>query len=186
MAAVADDKRAKGTADDWSIDPAPPGLIDRPLDFLLAEHHRQRQAAALVDRTADGDFDRRGLAALIDFLEGDFARHIGDEEIVLFPVLRQHCPPEDDVGRILDRLQDEHRADEQIAEQAIFLLAARLAGAPLTREGQAALRRFADHVRSHLELENAVLLPLARARLRPTTLAMLADMLRARRGARRA
>lgn len=172
-------------ADPWTIEPMPSGLIDSPLDFIFAEHHRQREAVAILTMVADGEVNRRGISELIAFLEQDFALHIGDEEIVLFPVLRQHCLPEDNVDRILDRLQDEHRADEVNGDLTIEILKGRLDDRPLSGEASRRLRRFAEHVRQHLALENGVLLPIARVRLNPNVLESLADMLRERRGMRR-
>lgn len=170
--------------DPWTIEPVPKGLIDSPLDFIFAEHHRQREAATILMMVADGEFNKRGVAELITFLEVDFAVHIGDEEIVLFPLLRRHCPPEDGVDRIIDRLQDEHRADESDGEAVIGILKERLLGQTLSENSKRQLRRFAEHVRQHLALENGVLLPIARVRLKAGILQTVAALLRERRTAR--
>lgn len=193
MAAVQQDKdppdrvrSAHGDhTDPWTIEPVPRGLIDSPLDFIFAEHHRQREAATILTMVADGEFNRRAVTDLIAFLEHDFALHVGDEELVLFPILRQHCLPEDNVDRIIDRLQGEHRADEENGEVAIGILKARLSGRPLMAESSARLRHFAEHIRQHLGLENGVLLPIARVRLKPDLLQTVAGMLRERRAPRR-
>lgn len=171
-------------SDPWAIEPIPKGLMDKPIEFIFAEHHRQREAAAIMVVAADGGFNKRGVADLIAFLEEDFARHIGDEEIVLFPILRQRCLPEDNIDRIIDRLQDEHRTDESDGDAVIGILKQRLEGRPLSASSSARLRRFAEHIRQHLALENNVLLPIARVRLDEEMLGILAAMLRERRARR--
>lgn len=172
--------------DRWTIEPIPRGLIDSPLDFIFAEHHRQREAAAILTMVADGEFNKGGVAELIAFLEHDFALHVGDEEIVLFPFLRRLCLSEDNVDRIIDRLQEEHRTDESDGAAVIGILKERLGGHPLPAHSSGRLRCFAEHIRQHLALENSVLLPIARVRLKPDVLETVAGMLRERRARRQA
>lgn len=165
----------------WIIEPIPAGLIDSPLDFIFAEHHRQREAASIISMIADDEFDAKGIERLADFLENDFILHIGDEEIALFPILRQHCLPEDNVECVIERLQDEHREDESINDEVVAILRGMLSGEMLTESAKRRLHMFAEHVRQHLALENGVLLPIARVRLAPHVLDTLADMLKERR-----
>ena len=167
--------------DPWAIEPMPRGLIDSPLDFIFAEHLRQRQAASILTMVADGEFKKSGVIALIEFLETDFALHIGDEEIALFPLLKDHCLPEDNIVRVLDLLQEEHREDESNCEDVLALLRASLQGEALDLKAKRRLRSFAEHICQHLALENGVLLPIARVRLKEPQLSVLKDMLKARR-----
>lgn len=170
-----------GGYDPWAIEPMPEGLIDSPLDFIFADHHRQREAAQIITMIADGEFDKAGVENLVRFLEVDFALHIGDEELALFPILREHCLEEDNVGRIIERLKEEHREDEAINTDAIDILKQRLAGGSLPLSNSRRLRQFAEHIRQHLALENGVLLPLARVRLGAEALETLSGMLKERR-----
>lgn len=170
-----------GFLDPWVIEKSPDGLIESPLDFIFAEHHRQREAATILTMIADGDFNKRGVRSLIKFLETDFDIHIGDEEIVLFPVLKQHCLPEDNVARVIDRLQDEHREDESTNEVVISILKSMGDENSLSKKDRRRLRVFAEHIRQHLALENGVLLPIARVRLGPPELKVLTRLLRERR-----
>lgn len=165
----------------WRIAPAPVELAERPLDFLLAEHHRQREAAAILIRIADGAFDPEGIGRLIDFLKGDFARHVGDEELVFFPILRAACALDDEIDVLTARLSEEHAADESLGEEVLELLAKRRAGSALAPADCARIRHFAEHLRQHLALENAVLLPIAEARLSENDRAALAAALSRRR-----
>ena len=164
----------------WLINPTPVDLLDAPLDFFFAEHHRQRQAAIVLHLVADGEFDREGVSNLIAFLENDFALHVGDEELGFFPILKQCCNPEDDIEPLLKRLADEHKDDETIGDEALSIIKRRLAGEKLKPDDQRSLRRFADHIRQHLAVENAVLLPIARLRMDADSLETLSTILKQR------
>lgn len=170
-----------GRDNPWAIEPMPAGLIESPLDFFFAEHLRQRQAASIVTMIAEGEYNKKGVSDLIKFLEIDFALHIGDEEVALFPMLKAHCLPEDNIERILDLLQEEHREDESSCENAIALLRATLSGEKIDHNAKRQLRTFAEQICQHLALENGVLLPIARVRLEQNALTALKDILINRR-----
>ena len=99
----------------------------------------------------------------------------------LFPMLRQHCFPEDNVDRILARLVDEHREDEESVETVTDILRQSVSSQSIHANGGRMLRKFAEHIRQHLALENGVLLPIARVRLAEQELGVLADLLKSRR-----
>lgn len=163
--------------DRWRIEPMPAGLIETPLDFLFAEHLRQRQAAAMLVMIADGAFDKNGVAGLVEFLKEDFARHVTDEEFVFFPAMRAVCTLDDEIDILTARLSEEHSQDESIGKEVLEILGRRLAGRRLSAGESERIRHFAAHIRQHLALENGVLLPIARARLRDSDLAELAEAL---------
>ena len=165
----------------WTIEAMPAGLLDEPLEFIFAEHHRQREAALILVLIADGEYDRRGVADLIQFLESDFALHVGDEELAFFPILKQQCRPEDNIDALIKRLSDEHKDDEQIGDEALALLRGVVNGKNLSEDDKRLLRAFAEHIRQHLAVENAVLLPIARLRMDDDALKAFSDRLKARR-----
>jgi len=173
-----------GGRDLWFIEPMPKGLIDSPLDFIFAEHHRQREAAVILSMIADGEFNRAGIEGLIEFLQTDFALHVGDEEIILFPALKVYCQSDDHVERIIERLVDEHKENESSCDEAVAILRKRLTETELAPDEFRKLRRFSDHIRQHLALENGVLLPIARVRLDTNALQDIAESLKQRRIAR--
>lgn len=184
---ASDDRTIQGSGgmsmayDQWAIERMPAGLIDSPLNFIFAEHHRQREAASILTLLADGEFDLEGVKTLLAFLETEFPLHIGDEELALFPMLREHCLPEDNVDRILARLEDEHRDDEASVEMTTAILKESISSQRIGENEKRRLRLFAEHIRQHLALENGVLLPIARVRLKETELSVLAEMFKVRR-----
>lgn len=165
-------------------------MLSTPLDFIQSEHLRHRELCRAVEELAesvtglDADLGR----AVAEFLETEMVLHVIDEEEDLFPLLRRRLKPADEADRIVGLLSGEHAADEVLAGEIIAGLRAVMAtgaGAP----GKAlrnALLTFADRQRRHLTVENAIILPLAAARLSKRDLSQLARRMAARRGIRMA
>lgn len=163
----------------------PGNLPDRPLDFLIADHARQRTAFALIEELARARaLDRTLAAEVLRFLECDMVAHVDDEEADLFPLLRLRCEPEDQIERVLEDLSTEHAAEERIAVE----IRAGLARA-LERDCRIAeivglderMLAFAAAEQRHLALEHAIVLPIARARLSEDDLRDLGARMMARR-----
>lgn len=163
------------------ISPPATSLLKEPLEFILEEHLRQRQAAKILCLIADGVVNRRTIEAAADFIRHDLALHILDEELSLFPALRVSCLPEDNIGQLLDILAVDHREDERLSGEVRRILSALLAGESLADADAVNLRAFADHLRRHIALENGVLLPLAAARLDVDAIALLSTSMVERR-----
>ncbi len=168
------------------IDALPVELAASPLDWLVAEHDRQRQLCQVIDEAASLAQPPAGLLAeIIAFLRHDLPLHVIDEEEDLFPLLRRRCRVEDDIRRVLGLLSSDHHAEAASATRLADRLEAVLAsgGAP----SQAAdlvrsMHNFTQRERRHIALENAVVLPIARLRLTPFDLNSLSRRLLARRG----
>lgn len=163
------------------IEQASTDLIGSPIDFLYAEHLRQRQAAKIITLIADGVINRRTIHTMIEFITNDLALHVLDEEISFFPILRRRCLPDDRIDELLSVLAADHRDDERMSEEVVAILRKLASGDSAGDEDQSTLRRFADHLRHHLALENGVLIPIARARLNDEMLGVIAQSMIARR-----
>jgi hemerythrin-like domain-containing protein len=171
-----------------SVRRAPDGLEptpDDPLDFILYEHLRHRVMCNALDSLADAErFDATSVTKLAEFIRSDLTLHVADEEEVFFPMLRRRCLPEDEIESALERMNREHAEDRDLSAQVrVFLLTAVTERRPMSAIPGAveALRRFAQHQRRHMMLENAVLIPLARRRLSNEDLSVLGARLAARR-----
>lgn len=161
-----------------------PGLLARPLDFICEDHLRERQICAEIDHLAQTSaFDRRAAVAALRFLNEELGVHLRDEAEDLFPVLARRCTEEDAIHTVLTRIRSDQEAALSVLPQVREVLVACLdTGAALTEAGRELLTRFASHVRRHLVAENAILLPIARARLTPGDLRAIAAHMQARRG----
>ncbi|MGC9368901.1 MAG: hemerythrin domain-containing protein [Paracoccaceae bacterium] len=168
--------------------PADPGggAVDlrrhaNPLDALAADHQRQRDMADGLWALADArDPDPELARDLLGRIQRELPLHMQDEDADLFPLLRRRAEPEDDIGEILSRLDAEHEELAGWQKAVLDGLKAVIAGDPLP--DPMALRGFAEANNRHMTLENAVILPLARARLTRDDLTSLRLRMAARRG----
>lgn len=128
---------------------------------------REREICVMLDRIAAAESpDRDAAAHAAGFLADELPLHFADEEEDLFPLLRQRCEPEDDIERVLARLFADHGHAGLETPGLVGLLRRVAEGeAALASEDRALLTGYATHSRRHLILENAIILPLARARL---------------------
>lgn len=164
--------------------PTPPGLLGQPLDFISEDHLRERQICAVIDAIAlAARLDRQAALTVLRFLNEELNVHLRDEAEDLFPLLSKRCTAEDGIESAIARIRvDQTEALRLLPEvRATFALCLDT-GSDLSAEGRAILTRFVGHVRRHLVAENAILLPIARARLTRADLAILSAHMRARRG----
>jgi iron-sulfur cluster repair protein YtfE (RIC family) len=164
--------------------PTSPSLLANPLYFISEDHLRERQVCAVIDGLATAEvFNQQSATAVLRFLNEELNVHLRDEAEDLFPLLARRCTEEDAIESAIDRI----RADQDKAMRLLPQVRAMLAdcldsGTDLTVEERAVLSRFAGHVRRHLVAENAILLPIARARLTRADLRTLSNHMRSRRG----
>jgi iron-sulfur cluster repair protein YtfE (RIC family) len=140
-----------------------------PLDWFAREHEHHREMCAEMRELASSQtFDRAALVAMAEFVERELAQHLMDEEQELFPLLTRRAEPDDGAEEVLQRLRGEHRHDRDQAQAVAVHLRRCLDERRAPGEdalASLALASFATHELTHLALENAVVLPLARLRL---------------------
>jgi iron-sulfur cluster repair protein YtfE (RIC family) len=164
--------------------PTSPDLLAKPLDFISEDHLRERQLCAVIDGLAAGAcLHPQTAMTVLRFLNEELNVHLRDEVEDLFPLLARRCTEEDCIDSAISRV----RADQIEAIRLLPTVRATLGacldtGSDLAAEDRAALTRLAAHVRRHLVAENAILLPIARARLTRADLRMLSRQMRSRRG----
>ena len=157
--------------------------LDDPLEQISQEHLRQREVCAILDKLANlQEPDPDLVAEVLPHFDTLLARHVHDEEDDLFPILRKRSDPGDDINETLDRLARKHEVSLKLAvEVREILRAMALEKAAPDAAQAAALTGFAAHERRHLIAENAIVLPLARARLTAADLRKLRDHMAQRR-----
>lgn len=146
-----------------------------PLEQISREHLRQREVCAALDKLAALKRPAPELAAgVLPHFDTLLPRHVQDEQEDLFPLLRQRSEPGDDINETLDRLALKHGVSLKMAEKVRGIVQAMAQANALPDADQAAaLIDFAAHARRHLIVENAIVLPLARARLTAEDIAVL-------------
>lgn len=147
-----------------------PCLRRSPLDLIEHEHLAQAQLCDSLERIADGlpdNVDRKLCRTVIDALQFDMPLHHRDEELGLFPLIERRALPDDNIEDILARLALEHATDECFAGELLENLESLSEGRKLTNPDMVGymLRSFFESYRRHIHWENAIVLPLARARL---------------------
>ena len=167
--------------------PLPAEAFADPLGLILAAHARQRQLCDQFDALVN-EHKIEAVAPLaqqlLDFINGDLARHTEDEERDLFPLLRQRCLPEDGIEHVLDQLSAEHELDQDLVDFMIedlkLLAEGRILPNPIRFLMNA--KEFTVTQRRHLSWENRTVLPLAHRRLTADDLAALGRAMAERRG----
>lgn len=138
---------------------------------IIKDEHRKLGAVLSCLRSLVEEIEARGLApdfkvfqAILTYLESFLnTYHHPKETSYLFPAVRRRCP---EAGEILDRLEQQHRQEEELLHDLRTALAAYE-----QRGGKAgagffeAARRYVDFERAHATLEEREILPLARSHL---------------------
>ena len=173
-----DHVRGQGLGPAHRASPAP------PLDVLADHHSRIRDLCTLIEYITDRPRTHPEIIAEVsDFVRRELPILISDESDDLLPLMQRRCEPEDEIVRLRTRLDAEH-------DTALYLLPDALETLDALRDGRAdipeasisLLRTFAAHLHRHLIFENAILIPLARARLTRADLDALRARMEARRG----
>ncbi|GAB5471054.1 MAG: hypothetical protein Kilf2KO_40840 [Rhodospirillales bacterium] len=160
------------------------GYAADPLSYIRDEHLQRRQVLSDLDslaeaETADLDLTRAALAAL------EVQRPLldADERDDLLPLLRRRALPEDGIEPLLGRLSEDYLASRALIGPVCRALQGLLSdGGTLGAGDREAILAFAARERRQLIFENAIVLPLARARLTEADLRSLALRMAARRG----
>ena len=164
----------------------PEDLFSEPIDFIFADHFRQRTLCGLLELIATSKtLDAEVVQVVLEFMMTEFRLHVLDEEKDFFPLLRKRAEDEDDIETILNQLSEEHVADEADAVKIISTLQGVLETdetSSLGAESVQLFTRFAANEKQHLSVENAIVLPLARVRLTEEDQQLLGQNMAARRG----
>ena len=172
---------------DFEIEAIPENLFREPIDYLYADHFRQRVVCKFLDQIAfdPGAANVARLATLaLEYLEQDLSHHIADEEQDLFPRLRTRCKPPDHIVSILTVLSEEHAKDAELSSGLLAGLRRLKEGRPLKQVSEflQTAAAFAETQRRHIAWEEDVVLPLARKRLSANDLEEIGRGMAARRG----
>ena len=157
-------KRAKTICDSKTTAGPPPR--QNPLDVIRQGHCLHSKICDCLEEIADGlpnRVDQDTCEKVTRFLQTELPLHHLDEEIGLFPLLRNHLDNEPELAEIIDHLSREHESDENYASELMEDLDQMSAGKNLENPDMVGymLRGFFEGYRRHIAWENAVLLPLA-------------------------
>jgi len=158
-------------------------LLRSPIDFIAEDHLRLRTMCAQMDcLAAEARPGARDVVELCDYMRHELPLLLADEDEDLIPRVLDRAEPDDDLPKLARRLDDEHGEIERLAATLRGALCRSSGGVALSGALRKSLCDLAAAVRRHLILENAVLLPLARARLTYRDLCELRHAMLRRRG----
>jgi len=158
-----------------------------PLDWIVDEHFRQRAVCHVLERIARNP--RHGgnaeeVEEALDYLEDELPLHIADEEDDLLTLLSRRCQIGDRFGEISVALRENHVSQRWLSGAMLpelrRLIAHEPLGNPVQFFGNAV--RLSAMIQRHLIWENAVLVPLARRRLKNPDFPYLAGKMALRHG----
>ncbi len=167
-----------------AVAPERADLIDRPLEFFLADNDRRRALCGALRRIVDAQTMSRAEARRLSaFLVRDLDLRRRDALEDFFPALRRRARPTDELEPVLARLTEEGRAPDRLRKQLEKALADPAEGEtlklrkPLTE----AIRAFVDRELRCVAIENGIVLAIAGLRLQPADLAAISAGMRGRR-----
>lgn len=165
----------------------PPGGSDglSPFDVMMSQRMVLLGICAMIDRlpSAGTEMLRRVGPALANYLRHEFPQLSNEEEEGLLPLLKQRMLLGDEMDQAIRQSVEEHRRDVHTAQmlaQECDALGDGLESEEIPAV-LAALRAFAEQQRRHVAWEEAIILPLARARLSDRDLAAWSKAMRARK-----
>ncbi|MCU0886072.1 MAG: hemerythrin domain-containing protein [Beijerinckiaceae bacterium] len=167
------------------IEAIPLALIDTPLDYILADHFRQRTVCVALKRfAAEGTVVRSEADMVIAFLDHDLPLHHEDEDEDLFPAVRRRALPEDDLGSVLARLSEDHRLSDVMVHAIVDVLGSGPDNDRVTldRPARDIMLAYANSEHRHLAMENGIVMAIARIRLKPSDLKAISEAMKRRRG----
>lgn len=161
--------------------------FDDPLGMLLACHGRIERQLATLERLArhlpehGSDADARAAArAILRYFDSAAPNHHADEEASVFPRLIARTPSARD---LVAQLENEHGTLATNWRKLRALLCGIASGQRATLPPGLVHEVRAAYA-SHIETENAILLPMCADVLKPEELAAIGAEMAARRGAR--
>lgn len=167
----------------------PDNVLLEPIEYIFADHCRQADLCealkAFAERSITSTPDPSVAAAMLHSIDVDLGLHIADEELDLFPRLRTRATPDDHFAELLRLLDQEHERDRLLADavrEGLVQIANHEPLADPERFRRAAASLVSAHI-SHLNWENAVVLPLARKRLTDDDLQAMTRTMSSRRAA---
>ena len=163
----------------------PTSLLQQPLDYISADHSRQRLVCAALMRFAEaGRVDCDDAKAAVTFLSRDLRLHHRDEDEDLFPKLRKRAHANDKLDDLLSGLSQDHIQSMADVETITRVLAgeARAGQIKIATAERDVMLDFAKRERGHLAIENGIVMVIARKRLKGVDRALICRAMRQRRG----
>jgi hemerythrin-like domain-containing protein len=171
----------------FRLDRIPDNLLREPLEFLFADHMRQRKICNAIDAihlTSEKILLPELAGPIFAYLSEDFPLHVADEECDLFPALRAAADHDNNLRDLIDVLTRNHAIELSMSWDVIVYLKRNLhssGDADNVSQFSRLLFIFTDCLRRHLVIEDQMLLPFARKCLSRSDLSRIGHSMAQRR-----
>lgn len=180
-------KGGAGGPDEAWLARIPDNLFLEPVDYLFADHCRQAELCQMLKTFVLSNppmmLTPEFARAMLRFLNEDLVLHIQDEEEDFLPRLKVRADPADHFADVLTLMDREHQRDSLLAADVRDGMAVLASGEmpedPDTFRNTVIM--MTEMHLSHLNWENAILLPLARKWLKATDLEAIGRSMAKRR-----
>ncbi|SFJ41049.1 hemerythrin domain-containing protein [Celeribacter neptunius] len=158
-------------------------LLEEPLEFIKEDHMHMRAVCDQIDHIADTPLPKKiEISNVLRALSNEVPLLVKDEEEDLAALILARCTPDDEIEVTLERLHREHLIlSEQLPAIRRTLEVLHDAHRRATEQERTELRAFSHQLRQHIIVENALLLPFAKARLTEDDLTTLRNKMITRR-----
>lgn len=167
------------------IELIPYTLLDEPLEYMIADHFRQRVVLTMLQHFAkEASASRADADTIATFLTNDLVLHHADEEEGLFPFIRLRALPEDELGTLFAHLGEDHHRSKAMVEDITGALMRHPAekAVHLSTTICGLIQSYVVSENRHVAVENGVLLAIARIRLTLKDLKAISRGMKVRRG----
>ncbi|CAL4869611.1 hypothetical protein MMA231_03903 (plasmid) [Asticcacaulis sp. MM231] len=163
----------------------PETRFEDPLSWFSLQCETKRTIADCLDRMAKAlDYLPEDTARVVAWLRTDLSLSIDDESHDLFPMLRLRAHKNDDYDGVLLKLANGHSVQQHLSRHILPRLEALAQiGHPATmdRDLTTSMNDLAVRLRLHASALSAIVMPIARLRLKPSDLTMLTRSMTLRR-----
>jgi len=154
-------------------------LLEDPLEYLSEDHFRAKTVCETIRRVVKSDAPgKTDLVEILSFLRSELPLLLHDEDDDLCELLRTRVLPEDGFEHLSQKVVELHKSIDlkrlQLIEAVENLVAGKEDMAP---QFLIMLSELEREVREDMIMENAKLMPLARARLTPDDIAKLRSLM---------
>lgn len=181
-------KGSTGGPEEAWLERIPDNLFLEPIDYLFADHCRQAELCQMLKTFVMSNHPMmltpEFAEVVLRFLNEELVLHIQDEEEDLLPRLQVRAEPADHFDDVLNLLGREHKRDSLLAAEVRDGMTLLASGAmPEDPDGfRNSVVMMTEMHMSHLNWENATLLPLARKWLKASDLEAIGRNMAERRG----
>ncbi len=167
------------------IEDLPVSLLDQPLEYISADHSRQRLVCDALVRFADaGRVDCNAADTVSTFLSRELLLHHRDEDEHLFPSLRKRAHAQDKLDELLSGLSQDHSQSMAAVGSIKRILSQRPTAGQIKISGadRDEVVDYAKRERRHLAIENGIVMVIARKRLKDADREAMSRAMKRRRG----